>query len=56
MVDSKNENPLTKSWCQLATNNLSVVRIYEFMKLVKLVIVEVIGSVEDEKHFPLLIL
>ncbi len=51
MVEPKNENPLTKLWRQLATNNLSVVRLYEFMKFVKLVIVQVIESVEDEKTF-----
>jgi hypothetical protein len=51
MVEFKNENPLTKLWCQLATNNLLVVYFYEFMKLAKLVIVQVIRSVEDEKTF-----
>jgi hypothetical protein len=51
MVEPKNENPLTKLWCQLATSNLLVVRFYEFVKLAKLVIVQVIGSVEDEKTF-----
>jgi ABC-type antimicrobial peptide transport system permease subunit len=51
MVEPKNENPLTKLWRQLATNNLSMVRLYEFMKLAKLVIFQVIGSLEDEKTF-----
>jgi hypothetical protein len=51
MVEPKNENPLTKLWRQLATSNLLVVRFYKFMKLAKLVIVQVIGSVEDELFF-----
>jgi hypothetical protein len=51
MVEPKNDNPLTKLWRQLATNNTSVVRFFEFMKLVKLVIVQVIRSVEDEKIY-----
>jgi hypothetical protein len=51
MVELKNENPLMKLWHQLATNNLLVVYFYEFMKLAKLVIVQVIRSVEDENTF-----
>ncbi len=51
MVEPKNENPLTRLWRQLATSNLLVVHFYEFMKLAKLVIVQVIGSVEDEFFF-----
>ncbi len=47
MVKPKNENPLTKLWRQPTTNNLSMVRFYEFMKLAKLVIVQVIKGVED---------
>jgi hypothetical protein len=49
MVEPKNENPLTKLWCQLATNNLSVVCLYEFMKLAKPVIIQIIRDVEDGK-------
>jgi ABC-type antimicrobial peptide transport system permease subunit len=51
MVEPKNENPLTKLWRQPTTNNLLMVCFYEFMKLAKFVIVQVIGSVEDEKTF-----
>jgi ABC-type antimicrobial peptide transport system permease subunit len=41
MVEPKNESPLTKLWHQFTTNNLSVVCLYEFMKLATLVIVQV---------------
>ncbi len=51
MVEPKNEIPLTKLWRQFATNNMSVVRFFGFMKLVKLGIVQVIRSVEDEKIY-----
>jgi hypothetical protein len=51
MVEPKNENPLTKLWRQPARNNLSMVHFYEFMKLAKLVTIQVIGNVEDEKTF-----
>jgi hypothetical protein len=45
------ENLVIKLWCQLAKNNLSVACLFEFMKLIQLAIVQVIGNVEDEKTF-----
>lgn len=39
---------------QLATNNLLVVRLFEFMKLAQMIIVQIIGSVEDERTFSML--
>jgi hypothetical protein len=51
MVKLRDDNPLMKLWHQLATNNLLVVRIFEFMKLVELANVQIIGSVENERTF-----
>jgi hypothetical protein len=51
MEKPKDENPITKLWCQLATNSLLVVHFSEFMKLVELAIVQVIGNIEDERTF-----
>jgi hypothetical protein len=39
MEKSRDENPLTKLWHQLATNSLLAVCLFEFMRLVKLAIV-----------------
>jgi hypothetical protein len=39
MVKPKDENQVTKLECQLAINNLLVVHLFEFMKLVELAIV-----------------
>jgi hypothetical protein len=51
MVKLRDDNPLMKLWHQLATNNLLVVRIFEFMKLVELANVQIIRSVENERTF-----
>jgi hypothetical protein len=55
MVEPRDENPVTKLWCQLATNNLLVHLLSKFMQLVKLTIVQVISNVEDERTFSTLI-
>jgi hypothetical protein len=39
---------------QLATNNLLVAHLFEFMKLAQMTIVQIIGSVEDERTFSML--
>ncbi len=39
MEKPKDENPIIKLWCQLATNSLLVIHLYGFMKLVELAIV-----------------
>ncbi len=51
MEKPRDENLMTKLWHQLATNNLLVHRLSKFMQLAKLVIVQVINSVEDERTF-----
>jgi hypothetical protein len=45
----RDENPITKLQCQLAINNLLVVHIFEYMKLTNLIIIQVVGSVKDER-------
>ncbi len=52
MEKPRDENPVTKLWHQLVTNNLSIHRLSEFMRLVKLTIIQVINNVENEKPFP----
>jgi hypothetical protein len=51
MEKLKDENPITKLWCQLVTNSLLIVHLFEFMKLVELAIIQIIGSVKDESTF-----
>jgi hypothetical protein len=51
MEKPKDENLVTKLWCQLATNSLLIVHLSEFMKLVELAIVQIIGNIEDERIF-----
>ncbi len=51
MAEPRDKNPVIKLWCQLATNNVLVHCLFEFMQLAELAIVQVIGSVEDERTF-----
>jgi hypothetical protein len=51
MVKPKGNKLVTNSWHELATNNLLLIFLFEFMKLVQLTIVQVIGSVGDERTF-----
>jgi hypothetical protein len=51
MAEPKDENPMIKLWHQLDSNNLLVHCLYEIMWLAKQAIVQVIGSVEDERTF-----
>jgi len=56
MVKPKDKKLVTNSWHELATNNLLLICLFEFMKLVQLTIVQVIGSVGDERTFSTLTL
>ncbi len=49
MEEPKAENLVIKLWRQLATSSRLLVRLFEFMKLVELAIVQVIGNIKDEK-------
>jgi len=49
MEKPRDENPITKLWHQLATNNWMLIHPSKFMKFAKLVIVQIISNVEDEK-------
>jgi len=51
MAEPKDENPMTKLWRQLATNNLLVQHFSKFMQLVKLAVIQVINNVDDERTF-----
>ena len=46
------ENPLTKLWRSVACNNRALVSYFpEFVKLAEIAIVQLLGSVEDERTF-----
>ena len=45
------ENPLTKLWRSLACNKALIWNFPEFAKLAEIAIVQVLGSVEDERTF-----
>jgi hypothetical protein len=44
-------NPMSKHWEKLSNNVLSCAQLFEFMKLVELVVVQIMGFVEDERTF-----
>ena len=45
------QNPLTKLWKSLACNKALISNFSEFAKLVEIAIVQVLGSIEDERTF-----
>ena len=51
MLPGQLENPLTKLWRSVACNRALVSNFPEFAKLAKIAIVQVLGSVEDERTF-----
>jgi hypothetical protein len=44
-------NPLTRMWCLVRTSCILVTDFPKYVKLAKLVMVQVVGSVEDERCF-----
>jgi hypothetical protein len=51
MVKPKDNKLVTNSWHELATNNLLLIFLFEFMKPVQLTTFQVIGSVGNERTF-----
>ena len=51
MLPGQLENPLTKLWSSVACNRALVSNFPKFAKLVEIAIVQVLGSVEDERTF-----
>jgi len=49
MENPKHENSIIQSWQQFSTNNLLLVHLFEFINLAQLVIIQIVGIVEDEK-------
>ncbi len=47
-------NPTTRMWRQMANSQILSLKMFEFLELVELVIVMVLGSVEDERTFSIL--
>ena len=52
MLPGQLENPLTKLWRSVACNRALVSNFPEFAKLAEIAIVQVLGSMEDERTFP----
>jgi hypothetical protein len=46
-----NLNPLFQLWKELSPNALLCVHLSEFMEVVELVLVQIMGFVEDERNF-----
>jgi hypothetical protein len=44
-------NPLSKLWKKLSNNALSSTYANEFMKVIKLVVIQIMGFVEDERTY-----
>ncbi len=51
MDQKMNLNPMSCLWMKLFTNPLLCVMFNKFMKVVELVVVQIMGIVEDEKAF-----
>jgi hypothetical protein len=49
-------NPLTEMWCLVTTFQILSFSFLEYVKLVKLAMVQIVGNVEDEKCFSTLTL
>ncbi len=44
-------NPMSRFWKKFYPNALLYVQLFEFMKVAKLVVVQIMGSMEDENTF-----
>jgi hypothetical protein len=51
MAKPRDENLVIKLWHQLTANNVFIQHLSKFMQFVELTIVQVIGSVKDERTF-----
>ena len=51
MEEPRDVNPLTKLWVKVGQNALMLNRLSEFIKVAKLAIIAVLGSIEDERTF-----
>jgi hypothetical protein len=51
MVPPFDTNPLTKMWCLVTTSQVLVYNFLEYVKLVEMAMVQIVGSVEDERCF-----
>jgi hypothetical protein len=51
MVPPFDINPLTKMWHLVTTSQILVSSFLEYVKFVELVMIHIIGNVEDEKYF-----
>ncbi len=54
MAKPSNTNPLRKSWVTITNNSLLCQCLNEYMKLAKIIVVFMLGSLENESTYPLL--
>jgi hypothetical protein len=55
MLPLHDYNPTTCMWKQVANNYILRLKMFKFFRLIKLVIIMVLGNVEDERTFSTLI-
>ena len=51
MVEPRDRNPVIKPWQKVSQNTLMVQQLFEFIKVAKIAVTIVLGSVEDEHTF-----
>ncbi len=51
MAPPFNTNPLTRMWCLVTTFQVLICKFLEYVKLVEMAMVQIMGSVEDERYF-----
>jgi hypothetical protein len=51
MQEPSNVNPITQMWLKIQSFPLLVLKLIEYIKVVEIVMVQVLGLVEDERTF-----
>jgi hypothetical protein len=51
MQESSNVNPVTWMWLKIQFSPLLVLKLNEYIKVVEIIMVQVLGSIEDERTF-----
>jgi hypothetical protein len=51
MEEPRDKNPMNKLWQKVGQNALMLSRLSEFIKLAKLAVTAILGSVKDERTF-----
>jgi hypothetical protein len=51
MKEVKDVNPIVQMWLKIIFSSILVYKLNEYLKIVEIALVHVLGSVEDEKSF-----